>query len=471
MEPKPQKSPGKSFPYYENEVCKQEYFIKSPPPQLFSSATSWKKRFFVLSRSGENSFNLSYYKDHQCRGFIKIDQNSHVEVGISSHEKMQAVQKMFKCRPDEVMSIRTASREYFLIGYDREKIKDWVSFMSSFCRDIKAARPNTEEKRSVSNTGPSPDPSPLLGPSSTSGAVTSPSPRNTLPDTPVMKKSSPELRQAHLPHDFLSETTQDTEESHYVSPRSILLELDNIIASNESDESLEPGSPDQDSERIEHHYMSMKSCLFKDTTDESAESKEESQTIPETQNGEHHLQEQGSGSNSRLSPAKTEAQTTNDKKAPASLTVVQLAILINNIPDESHVEKLNVFLSLSDITNYLALTEAAGRICVAHWEGPQRLGCLFFHGDHLLAVNDLKPHGLEEAYLFLRRSVQKEKVKLTIGRIQNSEKFHAIDCTCPLKYQGVTPFQLSELERVLKRTPAIKRGHRKSTEEQHAGTH
>lgn len=38
------------------------------------------------------------------------------------------------------------------------------------------------------------------------------------------------------------------------------------------------------------------------------------------------------------------------------------ALSHSNIPDESHVEKLNVFLSLSDITNYLALTEAAGRI-------------------------------------------------------------------------------------------------------------
>ncbi|XP_036919776.1 pleckstrin homology domain-containing family S member 1 isoform X2 [Sturnira hondurensis] len=466
MEPKPQKSPGKQFPYYEKEVCRQEYFIKSPPPQLFSSETSWKKRFFILSRSGENSFNLSYYKDHQRRGFIKIDQNTHVEVGISSQEKMQSVQKMFKCRPDQVMTIKTASREYFLIGSDREKIKDWVAFMSSFCRDIKAAHPNTEEKCSLSNTRPFPDPSLHLASSSTSGAVTT-SPRNTLPDTHVVEKSSPGFRRAHLPHDFMPETTQDTEESHYVSPRSILLELDNILAANESanDKSLPPGSTDQDSKRIEHDYMSMKSRLFKDTTNESAESREESQTIPETQEGERHLQQQGSGSDSRLSPAQTEARTTNDKKEPASsLTVVQLTILINNIPDESYVEKVNVFLSLSDITNYLALTEAAGRICVAHWEGPQRLGCLFFHGDHILAVNDLKPHGLEEAYLFLRRSVQKEKVKLTIGRIQNSEKFHAKDCTCPLKYQRVEPFQLSELERVLKRTPAMKRGHQTSTE-------
>lgn len=41
-----------------------------------------------------------------------------------------------------------------------------------------------------------------------------------------MEKNSPELKQAHLPHDFLSETTEDPEEeSHYISPRSILLEV------------------------------------------------------------------------------------------------------------------------------------------------------------------------------------------------------------------------------------------------------
>ncbi|KAM8781267.1 pleckstrin homology domain-containing family S member 1 isoform 2-T4 [Rhynchonycteris naso] len=469
MELKPQKSPGKEFTSdSENEVCKQDYFIKSPPPQLFSSATSWKKRFFVLSRSEEKGFRLSYYKDHHPRGFIKIDRSASVEVGISSHEKMQSVQKMFKCHPDEVMSIRTTAREYYLIGDDREKIKDWVSLMSSFCRDIEAARQNTEEKFSWDDISFPSDPSPLLGSSRTSETVSPTSPRNTLPDMHLMGKSSPGLRQGHLPRLFLPGTTHDTEEeSRYLSPQSILLELDNIIVSadSESDKSIEPSHPDQASKRREHHYMSMKSCVFQETTNESTDSKEEPQTLPEIQDGGFHLQEPGYGSSSCLSPAKMEARTTNDKKASSSLTVVQLSILINNIPDESHVEKLNVFLSPRDIINYLALVEAAGRICVSQWEGPPRLGCLFFHGDHLLAVNDLKPHNLEEVSLFLSRSIQKEKVKLTIGRIQNSEKFHAISCTCPLKYQGVVPVQLDtfELQRTLKRSPAIKKGQQKRT--------
>ncbi|XP_032735380.1 pleckstrin homology domain-containing family S member 1 isoform X4 [Lontra canadensis] len=455
MEPRPQKSPGKPLAfYYENEVCKQDYFIKSPPPQLFFSASSWKRRFFILSKSGERSLRLSYYKDQHRRGSIEIDQNSSVEVGIHGQEKMQSVQKMFKCLPDEVMSIRTTNREYFLIGQDREKIKDWVSFVSSFCLGGETARHSPQEKFSLSGKRPSSDPSPLLVPSSTSDAVGPTTPRNSLPDMHLMEKNSPGLRQAHLLHDFLSETTEDTEEeSYYVSPKSILLELNTSVASNDSGESAKADSLDQFSETTENHYMSMKSYVFREMSHETADSNKESQALPEIQSGGLHLQEQDSQSDSCLPPANMEAQTVNDKKG--------------NIPDEGQVEQLNVFLSPSDIINYLTLTEAAGQICVAQWQGPPRLGCLFFHGDHLLAVNDLKPHGLDEASLFLSRSVQKEKIKLTIGRIPNSEKFHAVSCTCSLKYERVVPCQLDKSGpgKTLKRSPAIRKGQCKGSGE------
>ncbi|XP_069913298.1 pleckstrin homology domain-containing family S member 1 isoform X5 [Oryctolagus cuniculus] len=456
MDPRPQKSPGKQLTfYYENEVYKQDYFIKSPPPQLFFSVPSWKKRLFILSKSGEKGFSLSYYKDHHRRGAIELDRNSSVEVGISSQEKMQSVQKMFKCHPDEVMSIRTTNREYFLIGSSREKIKDWVSFMSSFCRDIKATHQRAEERHVWEAADASKS---YQGAAGFDIAY--------LPQSHLTENSSPGYRQSYPSHDFSSKTTEDAEEeNYYLSPRSIRLELDNIDSAG-SDDSIKPGCPKQVSMRSEHHYMSMKSCFFEETPQESAENQKEFQILPETQDRGLHLQEQGLGSDSCLTPANTEAQTTNDKKGLASLTVVQLSILINNIPDESQVEKLNVFLSPPDIINYLALIEAAGRICVARWEGPPHLGCLFCHGDHILAVNDLKPQSLEEVSLFLTRSIQKEKVKLTIGRIPNSEKFHGLACTCSLKYQGVAALQQkSDLERILKRSPALKKGQQKGAED------
>ncbi|EHB09739.1 hypothetical protein GW7_14645 [Heterocephalus glaber] len=404
---------GKQFTsYYENEVYKQDYFIKSPPPQLFFSTASWKRRFFILSKSGEKRLSLSYYKDHHHRGSIEIDRNSSVEVGIKSPEKMQSVQKMFKCQPDQVMSISTTNRDYFLIAEDS-------------ALDI----------------------------------VASTSPRTSLPDMHLMEKSPPGYGEAHLPHVFLPETTEDTEEeSNYLTPRSVLLEVDNIIDSNDFGECVEPGCPNGVSKESEHHYMSMKSLFFKETTDASADC----QTFPESQDGGPHRQDQDSGSDSCLSPANTEAQTANDKLGQGQLHAVTLTNVfsLGNISDESHVETLNVCLSAPDIINHLALIEAAGRICVAQWEGPSPLGCLFCHGDHVLAVNGMKPQNLEEVSLFLTRSIQKEEIKLTIGRIQNSEKFHVIPCTCSLKNQGAAPGQQdkSEPERTLKRSAAMKKG-------------
>ncbi|KAI4557823.1 hypothetical protein MJG53_018576 [Ovis ammon polii x Ovis aries] len=359
--------------------------------------------------------------------------NSSVEVGIRSHEKMQSVQKMFKCHPDEVMSIKTTNREYFLIGCDRYHF-DMVSWLSYAYN--KSRSQGERKSKGVSR---------------------------------LVKEHSSGLREARLSHDFSSEISQDSDEdSHYISPRSILLELDNIIAPSDSGELTHPTgprSPDKVSKTAECHYLSMKSCLLEELSLESVDGKEEFQPLEEIQNGELHQQEQASGTHFYLPPANSEAQTMNDTKQSASLTVVQLSILINNIPDESQVQKLNVFLSLPDIKNYLVLKEAAGRICVAQWDAPPHLGCLFFHGDHLLAVNDLKPQSLEEVSLFLSRSIRREKVKLTIGRIPNSEKFHTIACTCSL--QDLKPPQLvtSVLEGTLKRTPAIKKGQQKRSGE------
>ncbi|KAM5271841.1 pleckstrin homology domain-containing family S member 1 [Ctenodactylus gundi] len=476
METKSPKSPGKQFTsYYENEVYKQDYFIKSPPPQLFFSAASWKRRFFILSKHEEKSLSLSYYKDHHHRGSIEIDQNSSIEVGINNPEKMQSVQKMFKCHPDEVMSIRTMSRDYFLIGHDREKIKDWVSFLSSFCRGVKATHQNTEEKPLPGDKRPTSDPSPFCGPFSTLDAVGPTLPRISLPDMHLMEKNFPRFKQAHHPQDFLPKFTQDTEEdshylspeeeSHYLSPRS--LELDNVIDSNDPGKSIEPESPDGVSEETECDYILMKSCFPKDTPYMPADCQGEPKTFTETQDDRLRLQDEGLGSDLGVLPANTEAQTANDQKGSASLTLVKLSILLNNIPDENHMETLNVFLPPPDVINYLALIEAAGRICVARWEGPPRLGCLFCHGDHILAVNGLEAQSLEEVSLFLARSIQKENVKLTIGRIPNSEKFHAVPCTCPLKYQGNVPVQQdkTELKRALKRSPGIKKGQNKGAGE------
>ncbi|GAB0192019.1 pleckstriny domain-containing family S member 1 [Grus japonensis] len=78
------------------------------------------------------------------------------------------------------------------------------------------------------------------------------------------------------------------------------------------------------------------------------------------------------------------------------------------VTDKTQLQNLDIFVPLADIKSYLKLTEAAGQICVSQWTGPCRLGCLFNHGDHIVAVNDLQPQDVEEAYFFISRSTRKE---------------------------------------------------------------
>ncbi|XP_027707656.1 pleckstrin homology domain-containing family S member 1 isoform X2 [Vombatus ursinus] len=484
--------------YYENEVCRQAHFIKSPPPQLFSSQTSWKSRYFILSKNEENCYSLQYFKDHHCRGSIEVDQISNVEVGISNHEKMAIVQKMFKCLPDEVMSIITPKRAYFLIGKDWRTIEDWVSFISSTCLDLKVTHQNvknpnlinqdarnevnvvqpleskgnqniyqtipgisddvqeihfSEERRPASYPGHSSG-----SPSSPEGKTCSSLPRNSLPDMKtfaLIKSHAVKLKtlnyfpKSQRKHDFLlkqhqiegnssrpsqspptsdlaPEDQQETEEeNHYLSPRSVLAQLDTIIASNEGKEFAESKESDQDSKSTDDLYMSMKSCFDEEKFQQPSNSKDEAQAFPVNQ--AEGLNQQGqelchsSGSEG--------PKTKNQKMGLVSLSVVQLSRIINNIPAGSPLEEVNVFLFKNDISKYLTLTQAIGHICVAQWEGPPHLGCIFHHGDRLSAVNDLKPHTLEEVGLFLDRSLRKE-VKLTICRIPDSDKFHTVACAC-----------------------------------------
>ncbi|XP_038203980.1 pleckstrin homology domain-containing family S member 1 isoform X2 [Arvicola amphibius] len=383
---------------------------------------------------------------------------------------MQSVQKMFKCHPDEVMSIRTTNRDYFLIGHDRETIKDWVSFMSLYCRGVHAAHQNTEqEKPLLGGRRPISDPSPFFGLCSAPEIVGLASPRASLPDMHLIQNNLQRLRQDHHHHEhhLYSEPPRDTEEeNYYQTPRSILseamLQLENIADSSDSDDSIESSSSDQVFKKSESNYMSMRSCFFKQSTPASADGQAETQSSLETPEQATSLQELGTGSYLYLSLDDLEAQTAEDKTGSASLTVVKLSILLNNVPDESQVETLNVFLTPRDAINYLALVEATGRICVAQWDGPPRLGCIFHHGDHILAVNDLKPQNLEEVSLFLTRCNQKEKVKLSIGRIPHSEKFHGPSCACPLKYHLAESVQQDLPGRVLKRSLAIKKTQKES---------
>ncbi|XP_010155262.1 PREDICTED: pleckstrin homology domain-containing family S member 1-like, partial [Eurypyga helias] len=121
----------------EDGVCKNGFLIKSPPLQLFSSQNSWKKRFFILSKSSKGNYILKYLKGQNTKGSIAVDQIINITVGISNSETMETVRKMFKCLPEQVMSISTGNRCYYLIGSSRQETEEWVTAISSICWESK----------------------------------------------------------------------------------------------------------------------------------------------------------------------------------------------------------------------------------------------------------------------------------------------------------------------------------------------
>ncbi|XP_078499982.1 pleckstrin homology domain-containing family S member 1 isoform X2 [Lissotriton helveticus] len=116
--------------FYSGEVIKHGFLTKSPPAELFSKQSSWKRRYFLLIKMSRNAYSLQYYASqnlkNQCKGVIRLDEVQSVCHGIKNWDKMAAVHKMFKCSPEHVITISTNQRDYYLIGNEEDQVKEWL---------------------------------------------------------------------------------------------------------------------------------------------------------------------------------------------------------------------------------------------------------------------------------------------------------------------------------------------------------
>ncbi|KFV04878.1 Pleckstrin homology domain-containing family S member 1, partial [Pterocles gutturalis] len=358
----------------EGEVCKHGFLIKSPPLQLFGSQNSWKRRFFILSKSSKGNYILKYLKGQNTKGSIAVDQIINIEVGISNSEVMETVRKMFKCLPEQVMSIRTGNRCYYLIGSSRQETEDWVTVISSVCRETtrggccpqvtskgglvfschKAvcrqpiwrklnageAPPGCLQEEStfffcIQENGPSEDKSrPNSDPGPHQAQCDSPggvfpklvdSFTHPLPWIIVFAAESTEQKaQPRLYHTNTDEDIKKDEEDYYQTPSSILAKDESSQLTCRNDELLSPPKH-QDNGACPGDLEANRDL-----------------NLPESSTSQH--------------PALQRRQNS------LSLSVVQLSILLSQVTDETQLEKLDIFIPLADIYSYLKLTEAAGQI-------------------------------------------------------------------------------------------------------------
>ncbi|XP_054839963.1 pleckstrin homology domain-containing family S member 1 isoform X2 [Eublepharis macularius] len=442
----------------------QGFFIKSPPLHLFSNQTSWKRRHFVLSKSSKDGYLLKYHKGQHKKGSIEISESSEIEIGIGDSEKMAAVKRMFKCQPTEVMTIKTEERTYYLIGTDSKEIEKWANFLFAACKEKETntwQTPNQIATQQVSRHRS--QSSPAYFNKDTSAIDTDnlhkgneneeilvdkkrpnsdPSPQEPTEKNPIYeipRKIGPRQRYLLSNHCVYEEQTkgksekeeeEESENPYYASPRSIQAELDHTIA-EQNNPVKNLSSNDSDGAKS-GAYMSMKKLVIKEKIQSTCTS-DELVTIPRKQENSKDLIR--ATSTQQLTESNTRAKEFLPENKTKQLTVVQLSILLNKITDDSQLEEVDIFLPPNDAISCLTLTEAIGRICVSQWKSPHHLNCIFHHGDHITAVNDLHVTSIEEVYLFIKRSTRKE-VKLTVRRLPDSETFHVKGYICREKEQG-----------------------------------
>ncbi|XP_016107842.1 pleckstrin homology domain-containing family S member 1-like [Sinocyclocheilus grahami] len=145
------------------------YLVKSPPlTALTKNTKSWKNRFFVLSKIGEDTYQLTYHVNERRGkplGAIDISKISLLFTSPETHQKWDWVKKQSKGSPSSVLFLKVEdvtlkqSREYFLIGKDSADVDGWLNAFYKAMKIQKSQNKlphtdDTQDKRSRAMTLP-----------------------------------------------------------------------------------------------------------------------------------------------------------------------------------------------------------------------------------------------------------------------------------------------------------------------------
>ncbi|NWW15964.1 PKHS1 protein, partial [Falcunculus frontatus] len=365
----------------EGGVCKHGFLIKSPPLQLFSSQNSWKRRFFVLSKSSKGNYILKYLKGQHVKGSIAVDQIISIEVGISNAEIMETVRKMFKCLPEQVMSISTGSRCYYLIGNSRQETEDWVTLISSVCGEDKRsgccpqvtsmelldfcqhkALCKWPRKRKL-NVGKAPPV--YIYEESTFFLCIQENGSSEDKNRPY-SDPGPHHAQCDSPRGVFPSLVSRTNQTAlaFLLNTNPFFQQDKILG--RSEENLLLSDPEEIIKNDEEDYYQTPSNVLAKLLDERCQlmcRRDGLPSPPKCQNNSACPRDLEANRDTKFPESSTSLQPTLQRRQNSlPLSVVHLSILLSQVTDEMQLQKLDIFVPLADINNYLKLTEAAGRI-------------------------------------------------------------------------------------------------------------
>ncbi|XP_063290067.1 pleckstrin homology domain-containing family S member 1 [Pelobates fuscus] len=442
----------------DGEVLKRGLLTKSPGWKVFRNRSSWKSRIFKLCKTPDNKYLLNYFAPNgladELKGTIDISEVKAVQRGVNATDKISVVLRMFNITAENVIYIKVADRDFYLIDENEKEIEEWFNCISQVWVEINRSTnvdgpaighpvpisvPEMEKRpkshpcnhphsghvmtntlyiqRCNTDSGVTYPPSmnAFTGTSTLSVKQTVSKKDNPQPDydsdhgidqdseydklplrTPPSGKVSP--RETYLESGPDSDIGSDSESAYdYPRPQSTLLPefISNVQRSSIAN-SDQTSDSDSDEDNI---YQEMK--LFSETQDSNAPDKSEIINKPAS------CEKRNIFKGSRL------------KKVH----------LLTMSFEETDTETISLSVPTEHMLKYLAVEIIANRLRVSKWKGPKEIGCLFRYGDDIDTMNDIRMESCELFSQMLNNSKGRE-VKLTVVRFKKASVFHAEGCDC-----------------------------------------
>ncbi|XP_067286483.1 pleckstrin homology domain-containing family S member 1 isoform X1 [Pseudorasbora parva] len=358
------------------------YLCKSPPSSKMKIMKTWKRRFFVLTKTNDSSHELKYYKTTERDRAIKsipVSTISLLYIRPESHSAFEWICKNFRCSASSVLFMKAedptekVQREYFFIGDRSEEVDKWFKALSGVTKNIKS---ESQTKPQITAEFNSSDQNPCDTEENTV--------ESRPPVPPRMKSASKGV------------TTQHGECSQ--PPKNSPSATEETKTAEDSNEDTSSGQSVTGSSE-----GSLLDCVTKALDSLTTQTESDSTTIMSQ-----------SISSQNLCNARNQNNHSNGNCAS------------NKMNSETHtLTEKEICVSHRDLKS-LIFTEEAGKPCVSKCQQTQD-SCLFHKGDQILAVNDLLTDTVEEMHTYLRR-LSKDKVTLTIRRLPGSVPLHSEPC-------------------------------------------
>ncbi|CAN9509254.1 unnamed protein product [Ophioblennius macclurei] len=427
---KNQRSTGSTFykPFNAAREIRSGYLHKSPPKRIMTER-AWKRRYFVLFKVTEQEHHLKYFKGpeemEKPLGEIDLMHISLLQPNPVNHPKWSWIQKNFKCPPSCVLYIKSADRDYFLVGENGEEVDSWFTDLFDALKNrphkVHTSEDILEEKALKISR-------PLARSVSARSAEKSPKMRSMSDPSSNTLESVAENSEDE---DYNRRRLSAPAHTHYDYPRpfnrKIYLETNGMDASTES-------VYETMSEITNHHpageldrevEVANSGNLMKTVTDVFDRMRKQISPLPA------FIEERANddGQEKRQSSEFSSSSSDNGAISPVEILDWRSRHRLSSTESIEPPKERDIKVKQADLKKHLTLTEVDGKPSVCGWTGQPQTACLFHKGDQILAINDLHTGNLEDVHMYLSKSLKNE-VKVTILRLPGCQPLHLGSCFC-----------------------------------------